>query len=143
METTNYFRKKCKIEEATEQLPSYVDALQQSSKFKIIDPIENNPFLWKVTEVSNFIGGLPGCKKYVETFKFHEIDGYALMLLKKHHLISNLEIKPNSAVEIINALEAMRDEIKRKTNINYYEALSAGDAKLVFQNRRNSAQSRS
>ena len=78
----------------------------------------------------------------METFKFHEIDGYALMLLKKHHLISNLEIKSNSAVEIINAVEAMRDEIKRKTNITYYEALSAGDAKFVL-NRRNSAHSRS
>ena len=74
---------------------------------------ENNPFKWKETEVSNFIGGLPCCKEYVEAFKIHEIDGQALMLLKKYHLISCLKIKPSSAMEIMNALEAMRDELKR------------------------------
>lgn len=75
-----------------------------------------NPVKWTVSEVCDFIRGLPGCADYAEDFAIQEIDGQALMLLKEDHLMSAMSIKLGPALKIVAKIDSMRVESMSGSN---------------------------
>nr|XP_019590575.1 PREDICTED: sterile alpha motif domain-containing protein 7 [Rhinolophus sinicus] len=55
---------------------------------------------WTVSDVHNFISGLPGCSDYAQVFKDHAIDGETLPLLTEEHLRSTMGLKLGPALKI-------------------------------------------
>ncbi|XP_036300387.1 sterile alpha motif domain-containing protein 7 isoform X2 [Pipistrellus kuhlii] len=55
---------------------------------------------WSVSDVHNFIRGLPGCSDYAQVFKDHAIDGETLPLLTEEHLRSTMGLKLGPALKI-------------------------------------------
>ncbi|XP_036993395.2 sterile alpha motif domain-containing protein 7 isoform X1 [Artibeus jamaicensis] len=55
---------------------------------------------WTVSDVHDFISGLPGCSDYAQVFKDHAIDGETLPLLTEEHLRSTMGLKLGPALKI-------------------------------------------
>ncbi|XP_055966480.1 sterile alpha motif domain-containing protein 7 [Sorex fumeus] len=55
---------------------------------------------WTVSDVYNFISGLPGCSDYAQVFKDHAIDGETLPLLTEEHLRGIMGLKLGPALKI-------------------------------------------
>lgn len=73
-------------------------------------------YIPQVSEVCEFIRGLPGCADYAEDFAIQEIDGQALMLLKEDHLMSAMSIKLGPALKIVARIDSMRIESMSNSN---------------------------
>lgn len=71
-----------------------------------------------MSEVCDFIRGLPGCADYAEDFAIQEIDGQALMLLKEDHLMSAMSIKLGPALKIVAKIDSMRVESSSNPSSN-------------------------
>lgn len=61
-------------------------------------------------DVAMFIGQLPGCARYVEVFRRHQVDGQALLLMCMHHLILDMQIRFGPAVKIEAAIKRLKRE---------------------------------
>ncbi|XP_022341239.2 uncharacterized protein LOC111135445 isoform X1 [Crassostrea virginica] len=70
-----------------------------------------HPGKWTVTEVYEFIKGMPGCSPYADEFKSQEIDGQALMLLKEDHLMTTMNMKLGPALKICAKINAFRGDL--------------------------------
>ncbi|KAK8765270.1 hypothetical protein V5799_032106 [Amblyomma americanum] len=70
------------------------------------------PADWTVDEVAKLIEKLPGCAKYAGEFRFHRIDGEAMLLLKKRHLIKFMGIKLGPAVKIWALIKSVRKRLQ-------------------------------
>ncbi|KAH7975977.1 hypothetical protein HPB52_007205 [Rhipicephalus sanguineus] len=68
-----------------------------------------------VDDVASYIGQLPGCDCYAETFRRHQIDGKALLLLQEHHLTSQMKIGLGPALKIVAAINWLRRQEKKKS----------------------------
>ena len=54
--------------------------------------------------------GISGCSEYAESFVSHEIDGYALMLVKEEHLVVGLKMKLGPALKLVGRVNQMKAE---------------------------------
>lgn len=73
---------------------------------------------WSVDDVSTFIGNIPSCSEYAQTFKDHMIDGETLPLLTEEHLLDTLGLKLGPALKI-------RSQVSRRLgNMMYMMNLS-------------------
>ncbi|KAH7978119.1 hypothetical protein HPB49_004499 [Dermacentor silvarum] len=70
------------------------------------------PSEWTVNEVAEFIRQIPGCARYVQVFRAHQIDGGALLRLCKHRLISVMNISLGAAVKIRSAIKSLQRKEK-------------------------------
>lgn len=61
-----------------------------------------------VDDVAMFIGQVSGCALYAEAFRRHHVDGQALMLMCKHHLILDMQIKLGPALKIEAAIKYLK-----------------------------------
>ncbi|KAL1484929.1 hypothetical protein MTO96_032278 [Rhipicephalus appendiculatus] len=68
-----------------------------------------------VDDVASYIGQLPGCARYAETFRRHQIDGKALLLLHEHHLTLKMNIALGPALKIVAAINWLRLQEKKKS----------------------------
>lgn len=66
------------------------------------------PSQMTVDDVAMFIGQVSGCARYAEAFRRHQVDGQALMLMCKHHLILDMRIKLGSALKIDAAIKRLK-----------------------------------
>jgi hypothetical protein len=60
--------------------------------------------------VYNFIRTLPGCDMYADEFRQQEIDGSALMLLKKDHLMMTMNVRLGPALKICSHINSLVKE---------------------------------
>ncbi|XP_065280945.1 polyhomeotic-like protein 2 [Dermacentor albipictus] len=71
-------------------------------------PRMNSPEVWTVEDVVEFIAEQPGCERYAEKFRYQEIDGEALLLLKEHHLMAAMNMKLGPALKVCAVISSLR-----------------------------------
>ena len=63
---------------------------------------------WSVEQVVQYFEGIQDCWDYIETFREHELDGSALLLLTHESLVKCLGIKLGRALKIMQHVEELR-----------------------------------
>lgn len=71
-------------------------------------PSRNSPEEWTVEDVAEYISGIPEYEHYAEKFRYHEIDGDALFLLKEHHLMTAMNMKLGPALKMCAVISSLR-----------------------------------
>ncbi|KAH8032983.1 hypothetical protein HPB51_004831 [Rhipicephalus microplus] len=61
-----------------------------------------------VDDVASYIALLLGCARCSETFRGHQIDGKALLRMRKHHLILRMKIDLAPALKIVACIDWLR-----------------------------------
>ncbi|KAH7996073.1 hypothetical protein HPB51_026418 [Rhipicephalus microplus] len=99
-------------------LPVPVDALYVSSQMPVMTQrrilgarVRRFPKLHSQTtvdDVASYIALLPGCARCSETFRRHQIDGKALLRLRKQCLILRMKIDLAPALKIVAAIDWLR-----------------------------------
>ncbi|KAL3223347.1 hypothetical protein MRX96_027599 [Rhipicephalus microplus] len=69
----------------------------------------NSPEKWTVDDVAQYVSGIPDCEGIAEKFRYHEIDGGALFLIKEHHLMTTMDMKLGPALKMCATLASLRD----------------------------------
>ncbi|KAH8031265.1 hypothetical protein HPB51_014477 [Rhipicephalus microplus] len=69
----------------------------------------NSPEKWTVDDVAQYVSGSPGCEGIAEKFRYHEIDGGALFLIKEHHLMTTMDMKLGPALKMCATIASLRD----------------------------------
>ncbi|KAL1484927.1 hypothetical protein MTO96_032276 [Rhipicephalus appendiculatus] len=70
----------------------------------------NSPENWTVEDVAEYVAGIPGCERFAEKFRHHEIDGGALFLIKEHHLMTTMNMKLGPALKMCATIGSLREE---------------------------------
>nr|XP_037289156.1 polyhomeotic-like protein 2 [Rhipicephalus microplus] len=104
-------------------LPVPVDALYVSSQMPVMTQrrilgarVRRFPKLHSQTtvdDVASYIALLPGCARCSETFRRHQIDGKALLRLRKQCLILRMKIDLAPALKIVAAIDWLRRQEKK------------------------------
>ncbi|KAH8032367.1 hypothetical protein HPB51_024344 [Rhipicephalus microplus] len=99
-------------------LPVPVDALYASSEMPVITQhgilgarARRFPKLHSqmtVDDVASYIALLPGCARCSETFRRYQIDGKALLRLRKHHLILGMKVGLAPGLKIAAVIDWLR-----------------------------------
>ncbi|KAL3191935.1 hypothetical protein MRX96_059438 [Rhipicephalus microplus] len=66
-----------------------------------------------VDDVASYIALLLGCARCSETFRGHQIDGKALLRMRKHHLILRMKIDLAPALKIVACIDWLRRQEKK------------------------------
>ncbi|XP_019499461.1 PREDICTED: sterile alpha motif domain-containing protein 7 [Hipposideros armiger] len=81
-------------------------------------PLDEDIQKWTVSDVHNFISGLPGCSGYAQVFKDHAIDGETLPLLTEEHLRSTMGLKLGPALKIQSQVSQHVERMFYKKNFS-------------------------
>ncbi|KAL3191927.1 hypothetical protein MRX96_059430 [Rhipicephalus microplus] len=71
-------------------------------------PTEKSADEWTVEDVVRYVKRIPGCARHAEKFRKEEVDGEALLLLRKKHLIVYMGLPVGPAVKILRATRELR-----------------------------------
>jgi hypothetical protein len=76
-----------------------------------LEPPKGDPRKWTCDQVYRFVSLIVGVET-AEKFRFEEVDGLALSLIKCEHLVSILKMKLGPALKVIAAF----NEVKKSAN---------------------------
>lgn len=83
---------------------------------KHVEPLNGHltsksPLLWNCTNVEEFINSVPQCQYLGSVFKYHDIDGEALLSLTEGDLSDVMSLKQGVIIKIKNAIVKLRTRV--------------------------------
>lgn len=99
------------INEATIE-PASKETWVKHSRFleEYVDDVDD-PLLWSVNKVAEFISTVPGSEDHSNQFRQYEIDGEAFLSLNQKDLIEILDVKVGPAVKLYNIIVLLRRKV--------------------------------